>query len=152
MKIRNLIKEIQDNNKGVSLVELLVSIALLALIIGAFLVAFEYTTKNNIRSGKKVGEGYIAQTCMEEIIHLSNSKDMTELIEAMKEDGYSYSQSEEGGRKHMLTKVIDGYYVKIAITEDAFDLSSDLLKVVIGIYEDSFYSNLVASIQNIIKT
>ena len=151
MKIRNPIKEIKDNNKGVSLVELLVSIALLALIIAAFLVGFEYTTKNNIRTGKKVGEGYIAQTCMEEIISLNNSKEITELVEAMKEDGYSYSKATGDKTSHTFTHTIDGYYVKIVITEDEFDLSSDLLKVVIGVYEDSSYSNLLASIQNIIK-
>ena len=57
MKLKNTIKDINNNDDGYSLVEFLVAILLLTIIVGAFLTGFEVSTRANITSGKIVDEG-----------------------------------------------------------------------------------------------
>lgn len=153
-------KKIKDNNDGFSLIELLVSIILLTIIIGAFLSVFEYVTRNNITSGQIDDEGYVAQTFMEDIIDKVNQDvEWDEKIINITADYDSYTAPSPTSLdvKHTFQKEEEErYYVKTEITEGAYTLSGEtsenenLIKVVVGVYRDSSYSEKVASVQNII--
>ena len=110
MKLKNVIRKIEDNNAGVSLIELLVSILLLSIIVVAFLSAFEVSTRNNITSAKKVDEGYIAQTYMEDIISIADKDSVTTVDKFIYEIEvlYSISSVDEGANK--VFSIIEGAY------------------------------------------
>lgn len=153
------VKKIKDNNDGFSLIELLVSIVLLTIIIGAFLSVFEYVTRNNITSGQLVDEGYVAQTCMEDIIDKINQGGEWDVkIANITTDYDSYIAPSAGSLdvKHTFQKAEGPYYVKTEITEGSYILpgeateNENLINVVVAVYRDSSYSKKLASVQNII--
>lgn len=149
--IKENIKEMKNNNEGYSLVELLVSVLLLTIIVVAFLSVFQYATRNNITSGQVVDQGYVAQTCMEDIIDSSNTEpDFDALIVAMTTEYDTYTKIDGTITEHIFTDTRDDYPIKIIMKEDAYTSSEDLVSVFVGVYEDSSYSRPVANVQNII--
>lgn len=167
MKIKNNFRKFHKNDDGFSLIELLVAIVLLAVIVGAFLSAFEFTTRNNITSGQVVDTGYDAQTVMEEIISLANNNPTFNAEALANEVAALANEVAEGsvdvqktttnsdGREittytttYTTTKVQDGHSMKIIITENAFEYPN-LLKIWIETVGSS--SDSEASIQNIIS-
>lgn len=151
MKLKNTIKDINNNDDGYSLVEFLVAILLLTIIVGAFLTGFEVSTRANITSGKIVDEGYVAQTCMEDIIGLSyNVSTIEELANEVKA---TYNEPLTG-TTYDFRKEIEDYHVEIKLSEVTETLDSGEIivytKVLVKVYEDDSYSNPVASLQNII--
>ena len=120
---------------------------LLALIVGAFLSGFVFSTKANITSDKIVDESYVAQTCMENLIETSYGVTTTdELYEEMIEE-FGQGNEEEGN--YIIKGQQDGYFVRIILSEET-DPNLTYTKILIDIYEDSTYSSSVARLQNII--
>ncbi|NMB44639.1 MAG: type II secretion system protein [Clostridiales bacterium] len=153
MEGKKKVLTIMENEEGFTLVELLVSIAILALIVGAFSYMFVFATKTIITTEEVVNTGYIAQTCMEEVYTLSTTKDTDGIKTSLVSDGYNYSNLGASGDGHKFTKEIEGYYVKIEIKRKAYpSISDDLTKVNVGVYKDSGHTDLAASVQNIINT
>lgn len=145
-------KKLIKNQEGFSLVELLIAVALLGLIAATFLHVFIYSTNANITARKLVDEGYIAQTCMEEIYSLSQGKDMVGLKDTLVLPPEPYVYVGALGNVHIFTKEIDQRYVKIMITEEAFlTTNNKLTKVKIEVCEDASHTKLLASVQDIIK-
>lgn len=147
MKLKKVVVDIKSNEAGVSLIELLVAIVLLALIVGAFLSGFVFSTKTNITSGKIVDEGYVAQTCMEKVIETSYSVTTTEELHDALE--VEFGDGSEDGANYIIQGQQDGYYVRITLSEDT-DSIVTYTRILIDIYEDSIYSSSVARLQNII--
>ena len=147
MKRKNNCKKLIQNNKGFTLVEILVSIVILSIIVGAFMSMFVYATKANVTTQELVDTGYIAQTCMEELYTLSMTEDTDGIINAMKANAYIHTSS---GNKHGFTKEVERHFVKIEMERKAYAVSDDLTKVTVKVYKDSGHSQLAASVQNII--
>lgn len=161
MKLKNVIRKIEDNNDGVSLIELLVSILLLSIIVVAFLSAFEVSTRNNITSGEKVNEGYIAQTYMEDLISIAAKDSVTTVGNFINEIEASYSISSVNEGTNKVFSIIEGaYVVRITIKEkedsiDPSDPSKNIkyTNILVDVYESPYTptSNSLAKLQNIIK-
>ena len=159
MKQIEKIKELKNNDEGLTLIELLVAILLLGLIVGAFLSGFAFSTKTNIKSGKIVEEAYVAQACMEEIVELSYAVSSTETHTATYNlydviNGTNKDIIDEDGKdKYIIKREQDGYYVKIILIEESEDIDGTPMtytKILIDVYDDSSYSDSVARLQNII--
>lgn len=147
-------KKLLKNEKGYSLIELLVAIALLALIVGAMLGAFVTSTKNNIISGSIIDEGYLAQDWMEEIYSLSISKNTSQIIDLLKSNdpitGYDFDYTHNpASKEHSFTKKIDRYYVKIKIEEEPYvGVREEVKRVIVEIFKDNTYTASLAIVQN----
>lgn len=157
-------KKLLKNEKGFTLMELLVSVAILALIVGALLGAFVSTTKTNITSGAIVDEGYIAQDMMEKIYTLSQSKTITDIITHMTDmtdpmdstKGFIYTADPSAvpdRGDYTFDKEIDGFYVRIKIQMGYIITSpyKEMSRVIVGIYDDPGYTKNVTKMQNYLK-
>lgn len=147
-RLRQLLK----NEKGFTLLELIVSIALLALIVGAMLNAFVASTKTNITSGAIINEGYIAQDCMEKIYSLSLSKNIAQLCDVLVTETFAYEEvGGAGSGLHQFKKGIDSYYVKIEIKKNPYiGAREEVKRVIVEVFKDNTYTNPVALVQNYI--
>lgn len=146
-------KKISYNNTGTTLVELLISIVILAFVIGIFLSVFQYSNRTNIDTHELVDGTYVVQTWMEKLYAISESSSVTDistLKDQVNSDG-SFSVTVSGS-DYIFKKETDGFYIMITISTDTYaSLSSDLYKVVVRAYHDSAYSELAAIMEGIIN-
>ena len=61
------LRKFKDDNRGITLVELIVSIAILAIIVLPFLNAFVTATKTNVKARNKMNATHLATNIMEGI-------------------------------------------------------------------------------------
>lgn len=147
-------KELLKDEKGFSLIELIVAIALLALIVGSMLGAFVTSTKDNITARSIIDEGYLAQEWMEEVYSLSVSKNMTQLKDVLESNdpvtGYKFDYTPNpASKEHSFKKKIDRYYVKIEIKEEPYvGVREEIKRVIVEIFKDDTYTNSLAIVQN----
>lgn len=152
--MRRCSNKLVQNEKGFTLLELLISVVILSLIVGALLSAFATTTKINISSGAIVDEGYIAQDLMEEIYSLSASKKLSEIITYLVGEGFvyisdSYPDPDTGSELFTFRRNIDKYYVQILIYKGYLsDSYNKLSHIIVGIYKDSAYTHSLTKMQN----
>lgn len=148
------LRKLFQNEKGFSLVELLVSMVLLSIIVGALLSAFVSTTKTNIKSAEVVDEGYVAQKWMEEVYNLSKTKEMSEinsyLIDTTNPNlGFTVNYN-SSTRTRRFAKQDEGYYVEILVIDSInTTVNNELCNIIVSIYRDSAYTDLLTSMQNV---
>lgn len=156
MKNKDMVNQFHHNNDGLTLIELLVSILLLTIIVGAFLSAFGVSTKNNITSGQVVDAGYATQNVMEEIINIVNNDTSIAVEDLAKMIADNPDQLESEIDDSIPSKLVtrytaitesNGYTIKIELTENAYE-SEDLVKIWIETVGSP--SGSEASLQNII--
>lgn len=149
MKIRRKMFHILNNQKGISLVELLISIVILALVAGAYLGSYVHVTRTNIAMGQVTDGTSVSQQWMEELYSISKESTVTD-IEGIKNhlisEGFSSSVS---GNNHIFMQPIGGYYVRIVINTGYYS-HSNMYKVVVVAYKDSGYTEVSAKMQGII--
>ena len=89
--MQHRLEKFQHNEKGFTLLELLVSVVLLTIVVGALLSMFVTSTKTNITSAEVVDEGYMAQKHMEKIYSLGKDKSVSEIADHLFYNGYGYN-------------------------------------------------------------
>ena len=113
---------IQKNNKGFSLVELLVAIAILAIIVLPLLHSFVTATKTNTKAKKSMEANTVAQNVMEEIKATSFSKLFNSLIYDV---SYEYEENPEEGKTYVTfpTQEVNGnsYRVRAEVDSSGYD-------------------------------
>ncbi|WP_026676460.1 prepilin-type N-terminal cleavage/methylation domain-containing protein [Fictibacillus gelatini] len=120
-----------SSEKGLTLVEILVSIVILSIIIVSMIPMFIQSAKSNAISKNIMDSTYLAQKEMEEIINMNNnsvSPSITDLSNQILKKGYSNDAS--CSNCYGINK--NGHYVFIQIKNQ----SSDLGKVILKIYRD----------------
>lgn len=139
------------NNKGLSLIEILISIIILSIMVGPFLAMFVHSTKTNLNTREMVDATYIAQGCMEDVYYLSTKSSHSSFDDTRNElvtQGYSETIT---GSEYVYTKKVDNLYVKIRIDTSAYlTLSADTFKVIIEVYFDAAYHELEAKMENVV--
>lgn len=144
----NLLQELKDQS-GTTLIELLVSITILAMIVTTFLSVFLFATRTNIDTNELTDGTRVAQTCMEEVYSSSKLDTVTNMT-GMTTALSSYTSS-VSGTNYTFTKQMDGYYVVIVFTKNAYpSISSTMYKVVVNTYYDAAHTHRAAKMQNII--
>jgi prepilin-type N-terminal cleavage/methylation domain-containing protein len=140
------------NNKGVSLIEILVSILILSLIVGPFLTLFVHATKTDLDTEQMIDATYIAQGCMEEIYNLSAKSSPANFDDTRNElaaQGYSETIT---GSEYIYTKKVDNLYVKYRIDTGTYMLlTTNFFKVIVEVYYDIGYSELAAKMENVVE-
>lgn len=145
------LRKLFQNEKGFSLVELLVSVVLLSIIVGALLSAFVSSTKINVTSAEVVDEGYVAQKWMEEVYKLSKNKKMIEINSYLTDPSVGFTVSYNSStHTRKFVKQDDVYYVEILVIDSInTTINNELCNIIVNIYKDSAYTVLVTSMQNI---
>ena len=147
--MQHRLEKFQHNEKGFTLLELLVSVVLLVIVVGALLSMFVTSTKNNITSAEVVDEGYMAQKHMEKIYSLGKDKSVSEIADHLFYNGYGYNSKIDPDYACFMVR--DGeYYIKTELFYGIYDaINEDLCKVVVSVYNDSTYSDPLTSMQGI---
>lgn len=120
-------KKISCNRKGMTLIEIIVSLAILAIIIVPFLNMFVQSTVTNKKSEIILDANYVAQRVMEDTYNYS--QDGTTLIPPNGIQKYKYS----GGGNYWVNKqIID---------------QNNLVSVIVRIYSDESETKLKAQME-----
>lgn len=131
------------SERGITLIEIIASIAILSIIIIAFLPMFTQTMKTSSISTDVLDATYLAQSKMEEVYHLSTAypfeeaKSQVKNMKLVKTEGpwYHYAQT------------VNDFYVYLSIKEPQNELSNVLVKV----YNDSTKNKLEAQMETIYR-
>lgn len=111
------------NEAGTTLVELLAAIAILSIIVTAFLAFFVQGARTNNRTNDLTQATFIAQEEMEEIVNYSQ----TLSIDKLTGEGFS------SGASYIREKTESGFFVKTTITKATDNQESRLYKVVVNV-------------------
>lgn len=152
MRMNNsLIMNFKDNQKGTTLIELLISVFILTFIVGTFLSIYVYSTKTNMNTNELMDGTYVAQTCMEEVYALSKASSVTSLSEMESSLSTRHYIATVSGTNYTFTKEIDGFYAEIRIYSDTYTSAiANMYKLVITTYHDAAHTKSAAKMQNII--
>lgn len=108
------------NEKGLTLIEVLISLVILAIVLLIILFVLLQIIRTNKTSQEIVNATYIAQTEMEELYAASKNKPFDEWIEAIKQDNETYTYDEsinESTKVHTISFSKELFSVKIKIAE-----------------------------------
>ena len=149
--MQHRLEKFQHNEKGFTLLELLVSVVLLTIVVGALLSMFVTSTKTNITSAEVVDEGYMAQKHMEKIYSLGKDKSVSEIADHLFYSGYGYNSKIDIDYDYAYFRVRDGeYYIETELFYGIYNaINEDLCKVVVSVYNDSTDSDPLTSMQGI---
>ncbi|NNU75975.1 type IV pilus modification PilV family protein [Clostridium estertheticum] len=141
-------KNILLNRKGMTLIELIVSMAILAIILVPFMNMFLQSTVTNKKSETILDATYVAQSNMENIYSISKSKTFiagrSQLID---NDGF-IETGELTDNDYNYTKNVTGYFIKVQIMR--IDGKGNLVKLLVKIYDNSSMSKLESQMETII--
>ncbi|WP_268237310.1 prepilin-type N-terminal cleavage/methylation domain-containing protein [Paraliobacillus quinghaiensis] len=129
-KLRSIFIKKED---GMTLVEIIVSIAILSIIVLTFLTFYIQSAKVNNTSKDITDASYIAQSVMEEIYHLSNTLSYVDTITYLS-NNYNVDSS-DSYYQYIFTKQSEGsnnYKISISFTST----TEDLKKVIVKVYSD----------------
>lgn len=88
-------KGLKENIKGLTLIELIISLAIIGIIVIAFMPLFTMSAKANIKSGTMLGSTYSGKDAMEEVYQLSRQVAYDQLGEKLEEIDRGYKKGSE---------------------------------------------------------
>ncbi len=141
-------KDILFARKGMTLIEIIISLALLAIIIVPFLTMFVHSTSTNSRSQNIVDATYVAQSNMEELYSISTTYTFSTGLLQLTSNGYSETVV-ASGNDYDYVKEQDGYYIKIEIRNSAY--TGNLVKAIVKVYNNSSLDKLESQMETILS-
>jgi prepilin-type N-terminal cleavage/methylation domain-containing protein len=133
--------------KGMTLVEVIISMAILAIIIVPFLTMFVQSTVTTRKSEVILDATYVAQSNMEELYSLSISKTLSDSIIQLTDNDFEAIKVAD--RDYDCTKQGGAYYIKIEIRGSEYE--GVLVKTLVEIYENSSMDKLEAQMETILS-
>jgi type II secretory pathway pseudopilin PulG len=141
--MNTIIKRSVASKKGLTLIEIIISFALIFIIIIGFMSTFVYSAKVNRMSKTSVNSTYIARDNIEMVYSLSKTLNFEAGINSIEtEKGYTSIP----GVEKLYGKVVNGKYVTIKLTE-----SGNLIKVLVNVYKDDTLTNLESKMETILS-
>jgi prepilin-type N-terminal cleavage/methylation domain-containing protein len=120
------VQNIKKNRAGLTLIELILSIAIIGLIAVSFMPLFVMSAKTNSKSETTLDSTYLGKDAMELAYGLSQDISYEKLGDELVGEGYSKISDNEFGYEYS-----DNKYLNIKFTEEG-----NLIKVVVKIYKD----------------
>lgn len=142
------LKNIFFTRKGMTLIEIIISLALLAIIIIPFMTMFVHSTSTNSKSQNILDATYLAQNTMEELYSISISYPFSDGILQLTASGYTETVIVSDD-EYNFEKEQDGYYIKIEIRNSAY--TGNLVKAVVKIYNNSSMNKLESQMETILS-
>lgn len=134
-----IFKQVHSNEKGFTLVEVMASFVILAILLTAFFTFFIQTAKTGKSSENIVDATYIAQSEMEKAFAVS--KKVTNREEAIKSLGYKKEDSSSD-----FTKKDSKNTIKLKLKGN--NSAPNLTNIIIEVYENN-ENNLKAKMENV---
>lgn len=128
------------SRKGLTLIELIISIALIGVIVIGFMPLFIMATKVNNISETTLNSTYIGKDTMELIYNLSRTVPYESLEDELIREGYIKDASKNTFER----EYSDKKYSKIIFSEEG-----NLIRVVVKIYEDNIVNKLEAQYESV---
>lgn len=132
----------KDNNKGFSLLELLVAVAILAVIVTPFLMAFLTTTRINASTKDQQRAKFAATNVMEDIRSRNVDDVLAECVAGEEEGTYLYTTTQESdGIEYTVEAILDPRYSDESKLDEATDYNAEMMAHIYGMNSayDSFY-------------
>ena len=132
----------KDNNKGFSLLELLVAVAILAVIVTPFLMAFLTTTSINKTTKEQQRAKFAATNVMEDIRSRNVDDVLAECVAGEEEGTYLYTTTQESdGIEYTVEAILDPRYSDESKLDEATDYNAEMMAHIYGMNSayDSFY-------------
>ena len=121
-----------NNKKGLTLVELVITIALIGLIAVVFMPIFLLSAKTNNQSEDKLNATYIGKDAMEMVYRLSETDKFENVTTNMESEKYIFDSINS-----IYYKIIDNKR-----TEIKYDKQVNLIRVLVKVYEDKTNNKL----------
>lgn len=146
VKINQIFKKDYQNkmhklldNKGMTLIEVIIALAIFGLLVMPFFSSFVFASKVNYATNDLSDKTYLAQDCMEDLLYLA-SEPATQKLDDTRDElikpAYGYTEpGESGGASGYIYEKTDpliNAFIRINISP-----SASLYKVVVRIYPDS---------------
>jgi type II secretory pathway pseudopilin PulG len=131
------------SERGITLVEIIASIAILSLIILTFVPVFAQSMRSSKVASDMLDSTYLAQTVMEKVYQLSADYPFNEAVNHV--DEMTFLGSKDDWYQYVQYK--DGAYIELLIEEPEDELSNVLVKV----YSDDSKSKLEAQMETIYR-
>jgi len=116
-----------NNKKGLTLIELIISIAIISIIAAAFIPLFVMSAKSNAKSETTLVSTYTGRDAMELIYSLSREVPYERLANELVKAGYSKLSDSEFGFKNE-----DDKYLVMKFTEE-----DNLIRALVKVYKDT---------------
>lgn len=142
------VKSVYSTQKGLTLVEIIISLALLGIITIPILNMFVHSTSTNSKAQNIIEGTYIAQSTMENIYDLSKSYSFSEGLIQLTSTGY-VEATINPEYDYSYTKEMDNHYIKIELSNLVYNDS--LVKVIVKIYNDGTMNKLESQIETILS-
>lgn len=123
----SLLKKLRNKRKGLTLIEVILSLAILGIIVISFLKMFVFSTVTNRKSEDIIDATYIAQGRIEK--RFEESKDRT--VPMPVDIGIIYSDS------------IEDYWIE----EEILNIDDNLVRLIVKIYSDESKNKLEAQME-----
>lgn len=140
--LRTLWNEVHSE-RGITLIEILASIAILSLIIMTFLPMFTQSMRSTKVSSDTMDATYIAQSTMEEVYNVSMSHPFKDASEQLSEMTFIGIEND----KNLLAQYKDGAYIELSLGKPFNGLSN----VIVRVYTDETKSELKAQMETIYR-
>lgn len=137
------------DQRGYTLIELLVSFVLITLLLTTFLMMFAQAAKTNISSEKIVDSTYIAQTEMEKIYGLSKRLSSNNKSIAFPNDQYHSPEQKIVEGKNWVQYKKKNNPPGADITIRIEDTTNEMTRIIIEVYEKS-KANPSAKMENVL--
>ena len=118
----------KKNNKGLTLLEVIISIAIIGIISTVTIPLFTMAIKSNSMSKSRLESTYTGMEAMELAYHLSKKIDFNDLEKELTEN-YDYTKDSLNNR--YIYKYDDKNYVDIKFIEEG-----NLISVIVNVYEN----------------
>jgi Tfp pilus assembly protein PilE len=131
------------SERGITLIEIIASIAILTLIIMTFIPMFTQSMRSTKLSTDMLDATYIAQSTMENVYHLTTSYPFIEAVTHV--DDMTFLGKEDKWYRYVQYK--EGSYIELLVEEPDHELSNVLVKV----YSDDSKKKLEAQMETIYR-
>jgi len=138
-------KKYLQNNRGMTLVEILASSILITLLLLSFLMMFTQATKTNMKSENIIDGTYLAQVEMERIIAASKSDKARTRIKAITDLGYSTPSERVEWFEFTKNDADSTAVIKVKLEKT----SSDMTRIIIEVFDKSSGTSL-AKMENVL--
>ena len=140
------VKRILPSEKGITLVEILAAITILALIAIPLIAVSLNFTQIGSRSEEMLDMTYVAQTQVEDIYNLSTQYSFPDGIDQLKQDGFTEMNNSQCDKDYCYVKNNGDHYLRV----DFQKKDENVTDILVRVYGDRSMDKLEAQMERLV--